>query len=71
MDTATKIRLDAAKVASKKVVHKTVEATAELIGNKIAEKIEKPKPVPDVNVEEIVIPPEKRQKLLNKLRQVL
>ena len=50
MDTATKIGLDAAKVASKKVVHKTVEATGELIGNKIAEKIEKPKPVPDVNL---------------------
>ena len=36
---ATKTGLDAAKTASKKVVHKTVEATAVLIGNKIAEKL--------------------------------
>ena len=45
-----------------------------LLGNKIADKILKPKPVPDAksrNVEEIVVPPEKRQKILNELRQVL
>ena len=68
MDTATKTGLDVAKTASKKIVHKTAEPTGELIGNKIAEKIVKQKPAPDVNlrnVKEIAILPE------NKLRQVL
>ena len=41
-------RLEAAKTDSKKK-HKTAEATAELIGNKMADKNVKPKPVPDVN----------------------
>ena len=57
-----------------KVVHKTAEATGEFIGNKIADKIVKPKPVPDDNsryVEEIFIPPEKREEILNKLRKIL
>ena len=39
MDTATKIGIDAAKTASKRVVQKTAEATEDLIGNKIADKI--------------------------------
>ena len=39
MDTATKTRIDAAKTASKRVVKNTAEATVDLIGNKIADKI--------------------------------
>ena len=39
MDTATKPGIDAAKTASKRVVQKNVEATEDLIGNKIADKI--------------------------------
>ena len=39
MDTTTKTGIDAAKTASKRVVHKTAEAIADLIGNKIADKI--------------------------------
>ena len=39
MDTAIKTGIDAAKTASKWVVHKTAESTGELIGNKIADKI--------------------------------
>ena len=39
MDTATKTGIDAAKTASKRVVQKTAEATEDLIGNKIADKI--------------------------------
>ena len=39
MDTATKIGIDAAKTASKRVVQKTAEATGDLTGNKIADKI--------------------------------
>ena len=42
MNTATKTGLDDIKTASKKLVHKTAEATEELIGNKIADKIVKP-----------------------------
>ena len=38
MDTATKTGIDPAKTASKRVVHKTLEATGNLIGNKIADK---------------------------------
>ena len=57
-----------------KVVHKAAEATGGFKVNKIANKIKKPKPVPDENwrnIEEIVIPPDKRQVILNALRQVL
>ena len=39
MDTATKTGIDAAKIASKRVVQKTAEATGDLIGNKITNKI--------------------------------
>ena len=39
MDTSTKTGIDAAKTASKIVVQKTAEATRDLIGNKIADKI--------------------------------
>ena len=39
MDTATKIGIDAAKAASKRLVQKTAETTGDLIGNKIADKI--------------------------------
>ena len=39
MDTATKTEIDAAKTASKRVVQKTTEATGDLTGNKIADKI--------------------------------
>ena len=41
--------VDALKTASKKVVHKATEATGEFIGNKIANKILKPKHVIDEN----------------------
>ena len=39
MDTATKTGTDAAKTASKPVVQKILEATGDLIRNKIADKI--------------------------------
>ena len=39
MDTAIKTGIDAAKTASKIVVQKTAEATEDLIGNKMADKI--------------------------------
>ena len=39
MDTATKLGIDTAKAASKRVVQKTAEVVGDLIGNKIADKI--------------------------------
>ena len=65
MDTATKTGMDAAKIASKRVVQKTAEATGDLIGNKIADKItsmdkSKGKPKTTEKPEEIYIPPEKK-----------
>ena len=65
IDTATKTGIDAAKT-SKRVVQKTAEATGDLIGNKIADKITsigKPK-----EIEEIYISPEKRQQIIDDLR---
>ena len=70
MDTATKTGVDVAKTASKGVVQKTAEATGDLIGNKIADKITligKPKEK-NKEVEEISIPPEKRQQIIDDLR---
>ena len=67
MDTG----LDVLKPDSKKVVHKATEATCEFIGNKISYKIVKPKHVIDENprnVEEIIIPSEKREEILNEVR---
>ena len=72
IDTATKTGIDAAKTASKRVVQKTVEATGDLTGNKIADKItslgkseEKEK---TEKAEEIYIPPEKRQQIIDNFK---
>ena len=61
MDAATKTGIDAAKTVSKILVQKTVEATGDLIGNEIADKITsicKPKEKEKTKeIEEIYIPP--------------
>ena len=70
MNTATKTGIDAGKTTSKRVVQKIAEATGYLIGNKIADKVTsigKPKEKP----EEIYIPPEKRQQIIDDLRLFL
>ena len=71
MDTATKTGIDAAKT-SKRVVQKTAEATGDLIGNKIPDKITsigKPKENEKAKeIEEIYIPPGKRQQIIDDLR---
>ena len=68
MDTATKTGIDAAKSASKRVIQKTAEATEDLIGNKIADKITsagKSNEKEKINKpEEIYIPPKKANNLL-------
>ena len=72
IDTATKTGIDAAKTVSKRVVQKTAEATGDLIGNKIADKITligKSKEKEKINkLEEIYIPPEKRQQIIDDLK---
>ena len=65
MDAPAKTKLDALKAVLEKVVYKADEARSEFVGNKIADKIVKPKPVPNNNlrnIEEIIIPPEKEKK---------
>ena len=66
--------LDVLKNASKKVVHKATEKTTKFTGNKFANKIGKLKHVINENprnVEKIIMSPEKREQVLNELRQVL
>ena len=77
MDTATKTGMDAGKTASKRVVQKTAEATGDLTGNKIADKItsigkSKDKEKEKITKpEEIYIPPDERQQIINDLRLFL
>ena len=72
MDIATKTGIDAAKTASERLVQKAAEATRDLIGNKLADKITsigKLKEKEKINkAEEIFIPPEKRQQIIDDLR---
>ena len=72
MTTDAKLGLDALKTLSKRIVHKAAETTGQVIENKFADQIVKTKPTKCWrNAEEIVIPSEKRQEILNQLRQVL
>ena len=61
--------LDSLKTASKKVVHKA----AEYLGIKIVDAVKSNSDDIDMQepVEEIIVPPEKRDEILNKLRKVL
>ena len=72
MDIATKTGMNTAKTASKRAVQKTAEATGDLIENKIADRITsigKPKEKEKTEeIEEIYIPPERRQPIINDLR---
>ena len=72
MDIATKTGRNAAKTASKRAVQKTEEATVDLIENKIVDRITslgKPKEKEKTKeIEEIYIPPERRQPIINDLR---
>ena len=61
-----------AETAGKGIVQKRAEATGELIGNKIPDKInslgKSKNKEKETNEEEIIIPPEKRQQIINELR---
>ena len=78
MDGATKTSKDFAKIAGKKIIHKSAEATGDLVSNKIADKITsmgKPrskKEKDETNImeetQEIYIPPEKRKQIIKDLK---
>ena len=72
MDNATKTGIDGSKTASKWVIQKTAEATGDLIGNKVADKITslgKIKSKEEENKrQEIYILPEYRQQIIDDLR---
>ena len=70
IDTTKKQGSEFAKTAGKKIVQKSAEATGDLIGNKIVDKItllgkSKNKEKETSEEEEIIIPPEKRQQIIN------
>ena len=72
MNTATKTRIYAAKVASNQVVQKNAAATGNFIGNKIADKItalgKTKRKEKEGERQETYIPPEKRQQIIDDLR---
>ena len=75
IDTTKKEETNLAKIAGKSIVQRSTEGTGDPIGNKIADKItslgkskNKEKESKINEPEEIVIPPEKRQKIINDLR---
>ena len=80
LDSAKKSTTDAIKTASKRAIQKTAEATGDLIGNQIADKITSisKKPSNNNNNEDAkiiahkrrYISPEERQKISNELRLV-
>ena len=81
-DSAKKSTTDAIKTASKRAIQKIAEATGDLIGNKIADKITSVSKTPsnnnnndDENVEltthkKRYVSPEEIQQIINKLRLV-
>ena len=83
LDGAKKSATDAIKTASKRAIQKTAEASGDLIGNKIADKItsvlKKPNNNNNNNNEDVeiiahkksYISPERRQQIINELRLVL
>ena len=84
LDSAKISTADVIKTASKRAIQKTAEATGDLIGNKIADKIisvskKSPKELPndetEVDVERATpmkryISPEERQQIIDELRLV-
>ena len=75
MDTATKTGKEFAETAGKEVVHKSAEATGDLVGSKIADrfiKLKSKKEKDDDNVmeetQELMIPPEKRKQITKDLK---
>ena len=82
VDTAKKSATDAIKTPSKRAIQKTAEATGDLIGNKIPDKItsiskKSTKKLPTIDEDEELtthkkryISPEERQRIIDELRLV-
>ena len=73
INTAQKQGSDFAEIAGKRIVQKSAEATEDLIGDNIADKItslgkSKNKEKETNEEQEIIIPPEKIQQIINDLR---
>ena len=73
IDTTKKQGSEFAKTAGKRIIQKSAEATGDLIGIKIADKItslvkSKNKEKEASEEEEMIVPPEKRQPIINDLR---
>ena len=75
-DTAIKAGKDFASIAGKKIVHKSAEATGDLIGNNIADKITAKPSINPHNEDEVIngilkeryISPKERQKIIDELK---
>ena len=82
VDTAKKSATDAIKATSKRVIQKTVEATGDLVGNKIADQItsvskKSTKKLPTIDEDAELttskkryISPEERQQIIDELKLV-
>ena len=76
LDKSMDASKDFAKIADKKVLHKSAEATGEMIGNKVADRISKSSrnnaQKEDDRImeetQEILIPPEKREQIIRDLK---
>ena len=76
LDKSMAASKDFSKIAGKKVLHKSAEATGEMIGNKVADRItkssrNKAQKEDDRIMEEsqeILIPPEKREQIIRDLK---
>ena len=75
LDNSLSAGKDFAKIAGKKVLTKSAEATSDLIGNKIADRVTKStrnKAQKDDRImeetQEIIIPPEKRDQIIKDLK---
>ena len=74
MDTTKKESINFARTVGKRIINKSAEATGDLIRNKIADKITSLNNKTNENKnkeeleEEIIVPPEKRQQIINDLR---
>ena len=73
LDNSLSAGKDFAKIADKKVLTKSAEATGDLIGNKIADRINKSARNKEDDrimeeTQEIIIPPEKREQIIRDLK---
>ena len=75
MDNSLSAGKDFAKIAGKKVLTKSAEATGDLIGNKIADRVTKSARNKEqkeddriMETQEIIIPPEKIEQIIRDLK---